>query len=85
MRLPDGTAEWHAVLRAPAGVRHPAPVAETHRRSGRRHDPIPTLPNAVDPASVLHHDPAELTVPLRSFPAARTGCSATPPMTPSMP
>ncbi|WP_267243998.1 FAD-dependent monooxygenase [Streptomyces sp. PR69] len=71
MRLPGGAAEWHAVLRAPAGVRYPDPLAEMRRRFGRWHDPAPAL-DATDPASVLHHDIAELAVPLPSFTAGRT-------------
>ncbi|WP_174315818.1 FAD-dependent monooxygenase, partial [Streptomyces sp. CB01881] len=41
--FPDGRAEWHAVLNAPAGVRYPDPLAEVRRRFAGWHEPIPAL------------------------------------------
>ncbi|MEE1746228.1 FAD-dependent monooxygenase [Streptomyces sp. NPDC006641] len=67
----DGRAEWHAVLNAPAGVRHPDPLAELHRRFGGWHDPIPALLAATRPDAVLHHDVNELLVPLPSYAVGR--------------
>ncbi|GAA2823205.1 FAD-dependent monooxygenase [Kitasatospora sp. CM 4170] len=68
----DGRAEWHAVLNAPAGVRHRDPLAELRRRFADWHDPIPALLAATRPDAVLHHDVNELATPLPSFTAGRT-------------
>ncbi|MEV5876412.1 FAD-dependent monooxygenase [Streptomyces sp. NPDC052101] len=67
----DGRAEWHAVLTAPAGVRHADPLGMLRRRFGGWHDPIPELLDATRPEAVLHHDINELATPLRSFVAGR--------------
>lgn len=67
----DGRAEWHAVLTAPAGVRHADPLGMLRRRFGGWHDPIPALLDATRPQDVLHHDIHELATPLRSFVAGR--------------
>ncbi|MEU8033954.1 FAD-dependent monooxygenase [Streptomyces sp. NPDC049099] len=67
----DGRAEWHAVLTAPAGVRHPDPLGMLRRRFGAWHDPIPALLEATRPEDVLHHDIHELATPLGSFVAGR--------------
>ncbi|MEU2714366.1 FAD-dependent monooxygenase [Streptomyces sp. NPDC007205] len=67
----DGRAEWHAVLTAPAGVRHADPLGMLRRRFGGWHDPIPALLDATRPEDVLHHDIHELVTPLRSFVAGR--------------
>ncbi|MBD0693235.1 FAD-dependent monooxygenase [Streptomyces sp. CBMA123] len=69
--FPDGRAEWHAVLNAPAGVRYRDPLAEVRRRFARWHDPIPALLAATDPAAVLHHDVNELAAPLPSYVSGR--------------
>ncbi|WP_395297906.1 FAD-dependent monooxygenase [Kitasatospora hibisci] len=69
--FPDGRAEWHAVLNAPAGVRRPDPLAELRRRFADWHDPIPALLAATRPEAVLHHDVHELATPLPSFTAGR--------------
>ncbi|MCG6493907.1 FAD-dependent monooxygenase [Kitasatospora sp. A2-31] len=69
--FPDGRAEWHAVLNAPAGVRHRDPLAELRRRFADWHDPIPALLAATRPEAVLHHDVNELATPLPSFTAGR--------------
>ncbi|MFJ9575272.1 FAD-dependent monooxygenase [Streptomyces sp. NPDC101191] len=69
--FPDGRAEWHAVLNAPAGVRHSDPLDVLRRRFGDWHDPIPELLAATRPEDVLHHDVAELATPLPSFVAGR--------------
>lgn len=63
----DGRAEWHAVLTAPAGVRHPDPLREMRRRFGSWHDPIPALLEATRPHDVLHHDMHELATPLPCY------------------
>ncbi|WP_326770289.1 FAD-dependent monooxygenase [Streptomyces sp. NBC_01591] len=67
----DGRAEWHAVLNAPAGVRHPDPLAEVRRRFGGWHDPIPALLAATRPDAVLHRDVNELVAPLPSYAVGR--------------
>ncbi|MER6383072.1 FAD-dependent monooxygenase [Streptomyces sp. NPDC001250] len=67
----DGRAEWHAVLTAPAGVRHADPLDMLRRRFSRWHDPIPQLLDGTRPEAVLHHDIHELATPLRSFTAGR--------------
>ncbi|MGW2424038.1 FAD-dependent monooxygenase [Streptomyces sp. NPDC001709] len=67
----DGRAEWHAVLTAPAGVRHTDPLGMLRRRFAGWHDPIPALLDATRPEAVLHHDIHELVTPLRSFVAGR--------------
>ncbi|WP_405358709.1 FAD-dependent monooxygenase [Kitasatospora sp. NBC_00085] len=69
--FPDGRAEWHAVLTAPAGVRYPDPLAEVRRRFAGWHEPIPALLAATRPEAVLHHDVNELVTPLPSFTAGR--------------
>ncbi|SOB85965.1 FAD-dependent monooxygenase [Streptomyces sp. 1331.2] len=69
--FPDGTAEWHAVLNAPAGVRYRDPLTEVRRRFARWHDPIPALLAATRPEAVLHHDVNVLATPLASFVAGR--------------
>ncbi|MFJ9696974.1 FAD-dependent monooxygenase [Kitasatospora sp. NPDC101183] len=69
--FPDGRAEWHAVLNAPAGVRHEEPLEEMRRRFARWHEPIPALLAATDPQAVLHHDIHELAVPLPSYAVGR--------------
>ncbi|WP_430382102.1 FAD-dependent monooxygenase [Streptomyces sp. P10-4] len=67
----DGRAEWHAVLNAPAGVRHTDPLGMLRGRFGGWHEPIPTLLAATRPEAVLHHDIHELVTPLPSFAAGR--------------
>ncbi|MFD7530868.1 FAD-dependent monooxygenase [Streptomyces sp. NPDC059849] len=67
----DGRAEWHAVLNAPAGVRHPDPLGEVRRRFDGWHDPIPALLAATRPDAVLHHDVNELVAPLPSYAVGR--------------
>ncbi|MFD5325286.1 FAD-dependent monooxygenase [Streptomyces sp. NPDC127092] len=67
----DGRAEWHAVLNAPAGVRHADPLAVLRRRFARWHEPVPELLAATRPEAVLHHDIAELATPLPSFVSGR--------------
>ncbi|MFI2607449.1 FAD-dependent monooxygenase [Kitasatospora sp. NPDC018619] len=69
--FPDGTAEWHAVLNAPPGVRYRDPLAEVRRRFARWHEPIPALLAATRPEAVLHHDVHELATPLPSYVAGR--------------
>ncbi|MGW2250609.1 FAD-dependent monooxygenase [Kitasatospora sp. NPDC001660] len=69
--FPDGRAEWHAVLNAPAGVRYRDPLAEVRRRFARWHEPIPALLAATRPEAVLHHDVNELATPLPSFAVGR--------------
>ncbi|MEU3562364.1 MULTISPECIES: FAD-dependent monooxygenase [unclassified Kitasatospora] len=69
--FPDGTAEWHAVLNAPAGVRYRDPLAEVRRRFARWHEPIPSLLTATRPEAVLHHDVNELATPLPSYVSGR--------------
>ncbi|MER7757494.1 FAD-dependent monooxygenase [Kitasatospora sp. NPDC097643] len=69
--FPDGRAEWHAVLNAPAGVRYPDPLTEVRRRFADWHEPIPALLAATAPAAVLHHDVHELATPLPSYVAGR--------------
>ncbi len=63
----DGRAEWHAVLNAPPGRRHPDALAAMRRRFAGWHDPIPALLDATRPEAVLHHDIHELVTPLPSF------------------
>ncbi|MFJ3876668.1 FAD-dependent monooxygenase [Streptomyces sp. NPDC090077] len=72
IRLADGRAEWHAVLNAPAGLRHADPLAVLRRRFASWHRPVPQLLAATRPEDVLHHDVHELAVPLPSFVAGRT-------------
>ncbi|MGV9275451.1 FAD-dependent monooxygenase [Streptomyces griseosporeus] len=72
LALADGTAEWFAVLKAPAGTRHADALAEARRRFGDWPDPVPALLDATRPESVLHHDIHELATPLPSFTAGRT-------------
>lgn len=67
----DGRAEWHAVLNAPAGLRHPDPLAVLRRRFAGWHEPIPALLAATRPETVLHHDIAELVTPLPSYVSGR--------------
>ncbi|MFI8519857.1 FAD-dependent monooxygenase [Streptomyces sp. NPDC085481] len=67
----DGRAEWHAVLNAPAGVRHEDPLGVLRRRFAGWHAPIPELLAATRPEAVLHHDVAELATPLPSFVSGR--------------
>ncbi|MFJ7065840.1 FAD-dependent monooxygenase [Streptomyces sp. NPDC101115] len=67
----DGRAEWHAVLNAPAGVRHPDPLAVLRRRFAGWHEPVPELLAATRADAVLHHDIAELATPLPSFVSGR--------------
>ncbi|KUL45011.1 FAD-dependent oxidoreductase [Streptomyces regalis] len=67
----DGRAEWHAVVKTAAGVRHRDPLAAVRHRFGDWHDPVPTLLAATRPADVLHHDVHELAVPLPSYTAGR--------------
>ncbi|MFF2548645.1 FAD-dependent monooxygenase [Kitasatospora sp. NPDC058063] len=69
--FPDGTAEWHAVLNAPAGVRYRDPLTEVRRRFARWHEPIPSLLAATRPEAVLHHDVNELAAPLPSYVSGR--------------
>ncbi|WP_316527611.1 FAD-dependent monooxygenase [Kitasatospora brasiliensis] len=69
--FPDGTAEWHAVLNAPAGVRYRDPLTEVRRRFARWHEPIPSLLAATQPEAVLHHDINELVTPLPSYVSGR--------------
>ncbi|MEU1289396.1 FAD-dependent monooxygenase [Kitasatospora sp. NPDC005856] len=69
--FPDGTAEWHAVLNAPAGVRYRDPLTEVRRRFARWHEPIPSLLAATRPEAVLHHDVNELATPLPSYVSGR--------------
>lgn len=69
--FPDGRAEWHAVINAPAGLRHPDPLAEVRHRFGDWHDPIPALLTATRPDAVLHHDVHELATPLPTYAAGR--------------
>ncbi|MER7578690.1 FAD-dependent monooxygenase [Kitasatospora sp. NPDC097691] len=72
LAFPDGTAEWHAVLNAPAGVRYRDPLTEVRRRFARWHEPVPALLAATRPEAVLHHDVNELATPLPSYVAGRT-------------
>ncbi|SDM80733.1 2-polyprenyl-6-methoxyphenol hydroxylase [Streptomyces sp. cf386] len=67
----DGRAEWHAVVKTAAGVRHSDPLGAVRRRFGDWHDPVPALLAATRPADVLHHDVHELAVPLPSYTAGR--------------
>ncbi|MQS10816.1 FAD-dependent oxidoreductase [Streptomyces kaniharaensis] len=69
--FPDGRAEWHAVLNAPAGVRYRDPLSEVRRRFAGWHEPIPALLAATRPEAVLHHDVNELVTPLPSYTAGR--------------
>lgn len=65
--LPDGRAEWHAVLVAPEGVRHTDPLAALRRRFASWHGRIPQLLDATRAADVLHHDVHELVTPLPAY------------------
>ncbi|MFH9659517.1 FAD-dependent monooxygenase [Streptomyces sp. NPDC017248] len=67
----DGRAEWHAVLTAPAGVRHTDPLGMLRDRFRDWHHPVPALLAATRPEAVLHHDIDELVTPLPSFTAGR--------------
>ncbi|GAB7108148.1 FAD-dependent monooxygenase [Streptomyces phaeofaciens JCM 4814] len=67
----DGRVEWHAVITAPPGVRHPDPLAAMRRRFQGWHDPIPALLDATRPDDVLHHDIHELRTPLPVFAVGR--------------
>ncbi|ORT58557.1 FAD-dependent monooxygenase [Streptomyces sp. CB03238] len=67
----DGRVEWHAVLNAPAGVRHRDPLAAVRRRFAAWHDPIPALLAATAPDAVLHHDVHELVTPLPAYAVGR--------------
>ncbi|MGW0709382.1 FAD-dependent monooxygenase [Streptomyces sp. NPDC002643] len=67
----DGRAEWHAVFNSPPGVRYADGLAETRRRFGGWHEPIPALLDATRPAAVLHHDIHELVTPLPAFVVGR--------------
>ncbi|MFE2409501.1 FAD-dependent monooxygenase [Kitasatospora sp. NPDC059408] len=69
--FPDGRAEWHATLNAPAGLRYRDPLDEMRRRFARWHDPIPALLAATRPEDVLHHDVNELVTPVPSFAVGR--------------
>ncbi|MFE7527590.1 FAD-dependent monooxygenase [Kitasatospora sp. NPDC057542] len=69
--FPDGTAEWHAVLNAPAGIRYRDPLTEVRRRFARWHEPIPSLLAATRPEAVLHHDVNALDTPLPSYVSGR--------------
>ncbi|MEU9040719.1 MULTISPECIES: FAD-dependent monooxygenase [unclassified Kitasatospora] len=69
--FPDGTAEWHAVVNAPAGLRYRDPLTEVRRRFARWHQPIPALLAVTRPEAVLHHDVNELVTPLPSYVAGR--------------
>ncbi|MBO1416499.1 FAD-dependent monooxygenase, partial [Streptomyces sp. FH025] len=69
--FPDGRAEWHAVLNAPAGVRYRDSLTEVRRRFARWHDPIPALLAATRPEAVLHHDVNELVTPLPGYVSGR--------------
>ncbi|MFJ9442214.1 FAD-dependent monooxygenase [Kitasatospora sp. NPDC101235] len=69
--FPDGTAEWHAVLNAPAGIRYRDPLTEVRRRFARWHEPIPSLLAATRPEAVLHHDVNALATPLPSYVSGR--------------
>ncbi|MEV7026612.1 FAD-dependent monooxygenase [Kitasatospora sp. NPDC093558] len=69
--FPDGRAEWHATLNAPAGLRYRDPLDEMRRRFARWHDPIPALLAATRPEDVLHHDVNELVTPIPSFAVGR--------------
>ncbi|MCB5179872.1 FAD-dependent monooxygenase [Streptomyces antimicrobicus] len=67
----DGRAEWHAVLNAPAGVRHADPLAVVTRRFASWPGPVQDLLAATRPEDVLHHDIHELAVPLPRFVSGR--------------
>ncbi|MFD7610007.1 FAD-dependent monooxygenase [Streptomyces sp. NPDC059828] len=67
----DGRAEWHAVIKAPPGIRHADTLAAMRSRFGHWHDPIPALLDATLPDAVLHHDIHELATPLPAFTAGR--------------
>ncbi|MFD8599673.1 FAD-dependent monooxygenase [Kitasatospora sp. NPDC059646] len=69
--LPDGRAEWHAVLPLPPGTRFADPLAELRSRFGGWHAPIPALLAATGPSAVLHHDLRELRTPLPTFAVGR--------------
>ena len=69
--LADGRAEWHAVLTAPPGVRHPDPLQWLGRRFGGWHRPVADLLAATRPGDVLHHDIHELVTPPPSYAAGR--------------
>ncbi|MET9958047.1 FAD-dependent monooxygenase [Streptomyces sp. NPDC006326] len=69
--FPDGRAEWHAVLAAPAGVRHPDPLAFLRRRFAGWHESTARLLAATRSEDVLHHDVHELVSPLPSYAVGR--------------
>ncbi|MER5777391.1 FAD-dependent monooxygenase [Streptomyces sp. NPDC002039] len=70
--LPDGRAEWHAVLNLPSRTRFADPLAELRGRFRTWHSPIPALLDATQAAAVMHHDVNELRTPLPSYTAGRT-------------
>ncbi|MFD0267182.1 FAD-dependent monooxygenase [Streptomyces sp. NPDC127106] len=67
----DGRAEWHAVLAAPAGIRHADPLAALRRRFAHWQEPVARLLAATRPEDVLHHDIHELATPLPAYAAGR--------------
>ncbi|MEV7519165.1 FAD-dependent monooxygenase [Streptomyces sp. NPDC091371] len=67
----DGRAEWHAVLAAPAGIRHRDPLAFLAGRFGDWHRPVPELLAATRSEDVLHHDIHELVTPLPAYAVGR--------------
>ncbi|MET8751896.1 FAD-dependent monooxygenase [Streptomyces sp. NPDC004667] len=67
----DGRAEWHAVLTAPPGLRHPDPLAALGSRFAGWHRPVPELLAATRPEDVLHHDVHELVTPPPSYAVGR--------------
>ncbi|MEW1637830.1 FAD-dependent monooxygenase [Streptomyces sp. NPDC093801] len=67
----DGRAEWHAVLRAPAGVRHADPLSVLERRFAHWHRQVGELLAATRPGDVLHHDVHELATPLPAYAVGR--------------
>ncbi|MFH7598358.1 FAD-dependent monooxygenase [Streptomyces racemochromogenes] len=69
--LADGRAEWHAVLTAPPGVRHPDPLSALERRFAHWHGQVGALLAATRPEDVLHHDVHELLTPLPSYAVGR--------------
>ncbi|KJY39738.1 FAD-dependent monooxygenase [Streptomyces katrae] len=67
----DGRAEWHAVLKAPAGIRHPDPLRVLGRRFANWHPQVGRLLAATRPEDVLHHDVHELVTPLPAYAVGR--------------
>ncbi|NXY97199.1 FAD-dependent monooxygenase [Streptomyces sp. BR123] len=67
----DGRAEWHAVMAAPAGVRHADPLAALRRRFAHWPEPVARLLAATRPEDLLHHDIHELATPLPAYTAGR--------------